>query len=303
MRDLRSELVQLLVRSFPADGIHETAIPGVQCVRVSQPNHSRRLHWPAALCIGVQGCKEIVLGGRTYRFNHVHYVATPIDLPVTGGVAAATPEKPFLCLRIALDPRAVRELDAQLEMPASEGIDGPRRGVFVGSASDQMLGAAIRLTELTRSPEDSPVLGPLALKELYYHLLKGPHGPAIRQFMRSGSITHRVYQAIHTITSGLSEDIDVVALAESANMSRSSFFSHFKAVTSMSPIQYQKRLRLLEARRLMVEEGETAERSAFEVGYRSASQFSREYSRMFGEAPFRDAVQMRNVEGAKVPAG
>lgn len=303
MEDLRLELVGLLNGFFPRDGIHDSAMSSVQCIRVSHPNHSRRLYWPAALCIVVQGCKEVVLGGRTYRFDAVHYVATPIDLPVVGGVAAATPEKPFLCLRIAMDPRVVSELDAELDLPATGGTDGSQRGVFVGNASDRMLEAAIRLSELLRSPEDLPVLGPLAIKELFYHVLKEPQGPAIRRFIHAGSATHRVYQAIHTILSHLNNDIDVVALAESANMSRSTFFSHFKAVTSMSPIQYQKRLRLLEAQRLMVEAGETAERAAFEVGYRSASQFSREYSRMFGEAPFRDALQIRNTERERVSAG
>jgi transcriptional regulator GlxA family with amidase domain len=157
------------------------------------------------------------------------------------------------------------------------------------------LKAAIRLARLFQTPEDAPVLGPLLIKEIFYHLLKSENGPAIHQFVRSGSKMHRVSQAIHTLRSELERDVDVTALAKTANMSRSTFFKHFKEVTAASPIQYQKRLRLLEARRLMTDENETAEGSAFKVGYNSASQFSREYSRMFGTSPLRDANKSKKL--------
>lgn len=136
------------------------------------------------------------------------------------------------------------------------------------------------------------------IKEMFYHLLKGPDGPAIRQYVRSGSTMHKISQAIYSLQSELHDDVDVAALAKAANMCRSAFFKHFKEATAMSPIQYQKRLRLLEARRLMIDEGETAEGSAFRVGYNSASQFSREYSRMFGNAPLRDAMKMKRIGAA-----
>ncbi len=207
---------------------------------------------------------------------------------------SATPEQPFLCLKIDFDAQTLGEVAAQLEKGFPQEVENPLQAVFIGRASDPMLEAAVRLGHLFQNPEDAPVLGALVVKEILYHLLKGPHGPAIRQFVRSGSRMHRISQAIYSLKSELAQEMDVAALA-AANMSRSAFFKHFKEVTAVSPIQYQKRLRLLEARRLMTEEGETAESAAFRVGYNSASQFSREYSRMFGDPPLRDATRMKRT--------
>ena len=210
-------------------------------------------------------------------------------------VVSASPEKPFLCLKIALDPLVLGEVEAQTGEDLPSETRAPRAGYLSESASEKMLNAAIRLAELLQTPDDARVLGPLIVKEILYHLLRGADGPAIRQFIRSGSAMHRVSQAIYTLKARLSDSVDVDALAKSASMSRSAFFKRFKDATSMSPIQYQKRLRLLEARRLMVDDGETAEGSAYRVGYKSPSQFSREYSRMFGKSPSRDA---RNAKQA-----
>ena len=248
-----------------------------------------KAYWGSSLCIVAQGCKEIILGRGVYRSEDAHYIATPIDLPVISRVTSAAPERPFLCLKITLDPLVLGEVEAQIEKDLPSETEGSLRGIFVGGASERMLDAAIRLGKLFRTPDDARVLGPLIVKEILYHLLRGADGPAIRQFIRTGSTMHRVSQAIYSLSAGLSDSVDVGALAKAANMSRSAFFKHFKDATSMSPIQYQKRLRLLEARRLMVDEGETAEGSASRVGYNSPSQFSREYSRMFGSSPSRDA--------------
>ncbi|HET6450259.1 MAG TPA: AraC family transcriptional regulator [Spirochaetia bacterium] len=296
MRDLRSELARLIGACAPRDGIFDSPVPGTSCVRYSHANERSRLYWCAAVCIVAQGSKEIAVGPEVYRFDTVHYVATPIDLPVIGRVASASPEKPFLCLRIGLDPNALREVDVQLGGGGQDREpDGSPRGVFVGDVGERMLQAAVRLGELFLTPEDAAALGPLSVKEILYHLLKGPDGPAIRQFIHAGSAMDRVSRAIYLLKTTLNEDLDVDAMARAVSMSRSAFFTHFKAATAMSPVQYQKRLRLLEARRLMVTEGETAEGSAFRVGYRSASQFSREYSRMFGTPPSRDAKRQRQA--------
>jgi transcriptional regulator GlxA family with amidase domain len=177
---------------------------------------------------------------------------------------------------------------AQLDRTQPETAATPARAMFLGRASDRILEAAIRLCALFSVPADAPVLAPLITRELMFHVLKGPDGPAIRQFVRAGSQAHRVAEAIYHLQSSLDETVDVDRLARSAGMSRAAFFRHFKDATAMSPLQYQKRLRLLEAQRLMLEEREHAETAAFRVGYTSASQFSREYSRMFGNAPLRD---------------
>lgn len=275
--------------------MHESPVPGTRCIKFSHTDRRTKRHWCASLSIVAQGCKEIILGSEVYRCEGAHYIATPIDLPVTSRLFAATPEQPFLCLKIDFDSLTLSEVAAQLEKGFPREIENPLQAVFIGKASEAMLEAAIRLGHLFQNREDAPVLGALAVKEILYHLLKGAHGPAIQQFVRSGSRMHKISQAIYSLKSELAQEVDVAALAAAANMSRSAFFKHFKEVTAVSPIQYQKRLRLLEARRLMTEEGETAEGAAFRVGYNSASQFSREYSRMFGDPPLRDAAKMRRT--------
>lgn len=243
-----------------------------------------------------------MLGREVYRCDGGHYIAAPLDLPVTSRIYAATPEQPFLCLKIDFDALALSEVAAQLDNGAPPATENPLRALFIGKVSDAMFEAALRLARLFQAPADAAVLGPLVVKELLFHLLKGADGPAIRQFVRSGSKLHRISQAIYSLRSDLAAEVDVNHLAKTANMGRSAFFKHFKEVTAMSPIQYQKRLRLLEARRLMLDEDETAEGSAFKVGYHSASQFSREYSRMFGNPPLRDALKTRRAGDSVHPA-
>lgn len=294
MSDLRTDLAVLIDQFAVGDGFHAAPLAGVHCIKISKSGVRAKQYWSASLCIVVQGCKEIILEHEVYRHgDEAHYTVTPIDLPVTSCVVAATPEQPFLCLKIAFDALTVSEVAAQLEKDFPRETTNPLRGLFIGKASEQMLDAAVRLVKLLQAPADVAVLGPLVIKEMFYHLLKGADGAAIRQFVRSGSKMHKISQVIYGLQSGLKEDVDVAALAKAANMSRSAFFKHFKEITAMSPIQYQKRLRLLEARRLMIDEGQSAEGSAFKVGYNSASQFSREYSRMFGNSPLRDATGIK----------
>lgn len=295
MNDFRSDLAKIINHFSPGDGFHESPLPGTHCIKISHPSLRGKQHWQASLCIIAQGCKEIILGSEVYRFDGAHYIATPLDLPVTSRIFSATPENPFLCLKIAFDSLTLSEVAAQLETTLPKEAENPLRAVFIGKTSDQMLEAAIRLGKLFQAPQDIAVLGPLVIKEILYYLLKGTDGPAIRQFVHSGSKMHKIAQAIYALKSALNEDMDVSSLAKAANMSRSAFFAHFKEMTAMSPIQYQKRLRLLEARRLMTDDGETAEGSAFKVGYNSSSQFSREYSRMFGNSPLRDAVEVKKT--------
>ena len=295
MNDLVSQLAENLNSSAPGEGFHQSPVPGVYVAKHFQTTDQGKRRWAACLGIIAQGCKEITLGRDIFRLEEAHCTATVIELPVVGRIARASPRKPFLALLIHLDPVTLSEVSAQLNGDVAKEPANAVRAVFVGKASQEMLEAAIRLVKLFQSKEDARVLGQLIVKEIFYHLLKGPQGPAIRQFVRSGSKMHKISQAVHALRADLNEEIDVSALAKTANMSRSAFFKHFKEVTAMSPIQYQKRLRLLEARRLMTDEGETAEGSAFRVGYNSASQFSREYSRMFGDPPLRDSARIKET--------
>jgi len=288
MQNLNLRLAEMLLRFAPKEGMNLSPVPGVSCIKFSKPDQRTKRRWRACLGIVAEGAKEIVLGRRVYPFSVGDFTAAPIELPLVTRIVAASPEKPFLGLLIDLEPRVLAEIAAQLPHDEAEKGESQSRALFLGKMNPRLLEAALRVAELFANPEDAPILGPLAIKEALYHLLKTPEGPSICRFVRSGNKTHQVCQAIYSMRSELAAEVDVPALAKVANMSRTAFFKHFKEVTAVSPIQFQKRLRLLEARRLMVEQGETAERSAFQVGYNSPSQFSREYSRMFGKSPRRD---------------
>ncbi len=298
MRNLRGELADIIQDFAPEDGSHTLPLAGTRSIKISHPGNPTKQHWHASLIIIAQGCKGIMLGHEAYRCEALNYIATPIDLPVTSCVYTAAPDLPCLCLQIEIDPLVLSEVTTLLEQvnpPQTRppAMQAPLRAVFLGKASEPMLEAAIRLGTLCRRPEDASVLGPLVVKEILYHLLKSAEGPSLRQFVRAESTVHKIAQAVYRLKADLATEIDVAGLAQAAAMSRSAFFKHFKDVTALSPIQYQKRLRLLEARRLMTGEGETAEGAAFRVGYSSPSQFSREYSRMFGSAPRRDVEKLK----------
>jgi AraC-like DNA-binding protein len=293
MQDTLSKLAELLVRQAPREGLNATSGPGVYCTKFSRTDQRTKRHWRACLSIAAQGCKEIVLGRTAYRIGGGRYSVTPVDLPVVSRVVEASARKPLLVLMIDLNPIILSEAAAQFPTINHEARTAPAAAVFTGETDDEMLEAALRLTKLLERPEEARAVGPLIVKEMLYYLLRASNGASIRQFVRADSKTHRVSLAIHRLNAELDADINVVGLANAANMSRSAFFKHFKEATSMSPIQYQKRLRLLEARRLMIDEGETAQGSAFAVGYKSASQFSREYFRMFNAYPMRDVARAR----------
>jgi AraC-like DNA-binding protein len=282
-------LAERIARACPGEGVHPSPLAGVSCIRISHPQERAQRSWRASVCIVPQGTKELWLEGRTWREERPHTIVSPIDLPVTSRVVGVSPQRPLLCLKLAFDAVALRDVADRLDLSDPEGPGA----LFVSPASDRLLEAAIRLTELFDAPADGAVLAPFVSRELLFHLLRGPDGPAICQLVRAGSVAQRIAQAMHRLQAVLDAPVEVDALARAAGMSRAAFFRRFKEATAMSPVQFQKRLRLLEARRLMVEEGERAESAAFRVGYRSASQFSREYARMFGGPPRRDAQAVR----------
>jgi AraC-like DNA-binding protein len=293
MNSLRDSLLNITRFFASVEGFNPTPVPRVYCLKFSHPGSFSKRRWRACLAIIAQGSKEIVLERDVYHCDEKHYTAALVDLPVVSRVTSASPQKPFLSMLIDLEPMILSETSAQLSEDHNGESEKSLRAIFIGETKDEMLESAVRLGKLFHTPEDARVIGPLVVREMVYHLLKGPDGKAIRHFVRSGSKTHTISRCIYALQSELNRDVDVPALAKAAHMSRSAFFEHFKEVTAMSPIQYQKRLRLLEARRLMVDEGESAEASAFKVGYKSTSQFSREYSRMFGKSPLRDATKLK----------
>jgi AraC-like DNA-binding protein len=293
MSQVREELIDNLLYASPEEGLNTTSIPGVYCIKISNTDNLTKTTWLRSVVIVVQGQKEVLLEDKIPEFSDAHYIASPIDLPITSRIKVATPQKPFLALLLALNLDEIAEITTQLQFDDAEKVEMRSHAIFVGKVNERILESAVRLTRLFSTPEDIPALAPLMTKEIFYHVLKTPNGKSIYEFAKAGSRFQKVSKCIRTLRSQLNQEVVVDALAKQANMSRASFFKSFKEATALSPIQYQKRLRLIEARRLLIDERETAEGAAFKVGYKSASQFSREYSRMFGKAPLRDAADFK----------
>jgi AraC-like DNA-binding protein len=298
MEAFRRRLAKLISGAALKEGLNECCIPGVHLIKYSAPTKWVRSRWNSSIAVVVQGEKEMVLEKSVHRYKEAHYVVTPVDLPVSSRIVGVSKSKPFLAVRIMISPEAIAELAIDMKTPKADQAVMPTHGLFTGHADADLLESSSRLLALLKRPEDAEELGRIRIKEILFHILKTANGPAIRQFITRGSKLYRITQSITRIKADLSVPINVGELAKSARMSRTSYFNSFKELTSMSPIQYQKRLRLIEARRLLLSEGETAESAAYKVGYSSVSQFSREYRRSFGDSPGRDANKNRDLNGA-----
>lgn len=282
-------LATCIERQAACDGIHTTAVPELTLFRSSGPSLPTAVLYEPSLCLIAQGSKEVRLGDEVYRYDPAHFLLVSVDLPVCGCVTTATAGTPYLGLRISLDPAGIAELLA-------DGVDrpsAPARGLAVSETDPPLLDAVLRLVELADVPNDVPVLAPLVLREIIYRLLVGEQGGRLRQIAAAGAPAQRMARAIRWLRDHFSEPLSVTELARQVRMSPSAFHQHFKTVTALSPLQYQKRLRLQEARRLLLGEGLGAAEAAFRVGYESPSQFSREYRRLFGSPPKADATAVR----------
>jgi len=291
------ELGAVIIKNSSGDGIHPAAIEGLQCIRLSAPNMQLPSVYRPCVCVIVQGAKQVLLEDEIYRYTPTQFLAVSVDLPLLGQVTVASAEKPYLCLVIDVDARQIADLISQ-SGDAGWSRGETSRGLFVGEFDDTLQESVLRLARLLDTPRDIPVLAPLALREFHYRLLNSPYGAAIAQMAIAGSNTHKIGQIIRRIKTQLAAPIRVEELASMANMSASSFHQHFKAVTAMSPVQYQKRLRLTEARQILLAENADAASAAYRVGYQSLSQFSREYARMFGAPPRRDIEGIRAAGAA-----
>lgn len=288
-------LAEGIARHAPADGMHEMPIPGLALFRSSAPTQGVPVLHQPAVCIIAQGAKLVMLADETYRYDAECHLVVSVELPLTGRVIEATPERPYLCLRIDLEPALLSEL--MLQQPPSPGGEGAR-GVHLSRTTPELADAASRLLALLDRPRDAAVLAPLIRREIHYRLLTGDQAGIVRQIGAPDSRLGQVNRAIGWIRENFHRPFSIEAVARAAGMSASALHQHFKAVTAMSPLQYQKQIRLQEARRLMIGEARDAQAAAFEVGYESPSQFSREYARLFGQPPARDAARLR----AEAPA-
>jgi AraC-like DNA-binding protein len=243
-----------------------------------------------ALCLVAQGRKQAMLAGRTFVYDPARYLIVSVDLPVMGHVLEASPDKPYLCMALQFDPVMLSELVTQIPAPEASA---PPLGLTLCDASPLLLESANRLLRLLDDPAAAPLLAPLVEREILYRLLSGPYGATLRQIAGAQGRTARVSRAIAWIKMHFAEPFSMERLANVVGMSPSSLYEHFRSVTAMSPLQYQKQLRLQEARRQMLADGLDAATAAFRVGYESPSQFSREYRRLFGEPPARDISRLR----------
>jgi AraC-like DNA-binding protein len=242
------------------------------------------------LCLVLQGAKEVMIGERRLRYDPASYFIASLELPASGRVVEASPAEPYIAVSLALDREGLAALLP--EVPAPVLAEGQVTGFGVSPVTPQLLDPWVRFLNLLDAPQDIPVLAPLIEREILYRLLQGPHGGVLRQIARADSRLCQVRNAIAWIRTHYDQPLRIGALARMAGMSAAAFHRHFKAATAMSPLQYQKSLRLQQARMLLIANAD-ASRAGYAVGYESASQFSREYARLFGAPPARDAVRLR----------
>jgi AraC-like DNA-binding protein len=293
-----AKLASAIERQTTTDGAYNTALPALRLSRFSASTDLVAVVYEPSLCLVAQGAKEVLLGGETYRLDSAQSLLVSVDLPVAARVVEASPELPYLAVRIALDSAVVGELLAELRGLTPSGSPGlplgaPARGLAVTPVEPPLLDAVARLAALLDSPQDIEPLAPLVLREVAYRLLTGPQGLRLRQIASAGAPAQRIARAIRWLKDHFADPLRIESLAKQVRMSPSAFHLHFKGVTALSPLQYQKRLRLQEARRLMLGEGLDAAGAGFRVGYESPSQFSREYRRMFGAPPRQDVAALK----------
>lgn len=293
---MRAELATMIDRFTVTDGAHATAIPRLLLARISQTEHPVHSLSEPAFCVLAQGSKRVLLGDEAYLYDSSHYLLVAQNLPVASQVVDASPEAPYLGLRLNFDRKDIAELALDLKLAEVDPKRASQRGIFTGELTNTLLEPLLRLTSLLDSPEDVPALAPLISREILYRLLKSPDGWRLAQMAMAESRSQQIAQAISLLTQRFHEPLRVQDLANEVHMSASSLYHHFKGVTAMSPLQFQKQLRLQEARRIMISEHVDAATAGHRVGYESQSQFNREYGRLFGSPPARDIKRMRELQ-------
>jgi AraC-like DNA-binding protein len=291
-------LAALIKAYAPHDGVFELRVPGVHVIRRSR-TYKDVTHGVqrSALCLVAQGVKSVMVGPDVYQYEPSRMAVYSVDVPVAAQVTRASPSEPYLCLKLELDPQRIANLVLRVYPQGPPALTAGR-AVYVGQADPGILNAATRLLEAMVQPGDAELLAPLVIDEILIRLLRSPIGARLARIGLTDSGMYGVVKAVSWLRANFGQPIRVRALAKLANMSAASFHQHFKSVTSMSPLQYQKALRLQEARRLMLSTMMDAGSASRQVGYVSASQFSREYGRFFGSAPTRDIARLRERAGA-----
>jgi AraC-like DNA-binding protein len=298
---MRTALAQKIVAHAPSAGEHATAISGLLLFRRTAPSACYRATYEPSFTVFAQGRKLINLGGTEYLCDGSSFLVSSIDVPVQSQIVEASEQVPLLSMLLRLDMPTVQEVLSREDLPEPEG-SSERRGLAVGETTVGLLGTCARLIELLETPEDIPFLGPLIQREIIYRILRTPQGERLRAIATRGDLSHRTARAIAWLRANYSKPLHMEELASVARVGVSTLHHQFRALTTMSPLQYQKQLRLQAARQRMLMDGIDATNAAYEVGYESVSQFSREYSRFFGQPPMRDIKSLRdgNVAASNV---
>ncbi|BDI28979.1 AraC family transcriptional regulator [Capsulimonas corticalis] len=296
----REELVERIARAIPIDGTDEP-VKGLRLNRMSSiagPHHNVT---QPSFCVIAQGAKEILLGNERYRYDPYKYFLATVELPAVSQLVEASPERPYLSLRLNLDSATVASVMLEAEIPSPRRDVNRVRAMNVSPLDSGLLDAAVRLVRLVDAPPaEARVLLPLITREIIFRLLAGDQGARLRHIAVLGGHTDRIARAIERLRHDFDKPLRIESLAHDLGMSPSGFHEHFKAVTAMSPLQFQKNLRLQEARRLLLGEDLDASSAAFRVGYEDTSHFSREYKRFFGHPPMRDIERLRAADRVEV---
>lgn len=288
----RVELVERICARVHTDGIHQTVIPSLYLIRETQPSVPMPTVYEPSLCLVLQGAKTVMLHDERYYYDASSYLIVSVHLPTKGQIVEAHPEKPYLCVKLTFSTNDILEL--LQDRGEQQGADtGVRRGLGVSGVHFELMDAVLRLVRLLDQPRDIPVLGPLISREILYRVLQDSQGALLRDLALKGSPAQRIAGVIGHIRSHYAASLSISELAKLAHMSESSLHIQFKALTAMTPLQYQKLIRLQEARRLLLSGLYDAADAGFQVGYGSPSQFSREYARQFGLPPISDLKRLK----------
>jgi AraC-like DNA-binding protein len=297
--ELRAALARKIASIVGKEENRITEIPGVSLHQRTAPTPPCRATYHPGIIVVAQGRKQVNLGHTSFIYDDSHFLLTAVDLPIVSWVAEATAEVPCLVLSLKLDMSMVRELLSREEIHVAE-VSSDSPAMSIGETTPEFLNACCRLVNLLDNPQDIPFLSGLIQREIIYRILRGPEGARLRAVATLGDQSHRTAKAIAWIAANYAKPLRVEELAQMASMGVSTLHHHFRMMTSMSPLQYQKQLRLQSARNLMLNNGLDAASAAFEVGYESATQFNREYSRFFGQPPMRDVRALLSPGAPKI---
>lgn len=290
---LRDELTERIAEAIHENGTIEP-LKGLHFNRASSPSECIHSVSIPAFCVIAQGSKEVFLGNDRYQYDPMHYLLATVELPIVSQILEASKAQPYLSLRLDLNPTLVGSVMVEAGYPPSHSR-ADVKAIDVSPLDAPLLDAVVRLVRLLSAPAEAPVLMPLVTREIIYRLLMGAQGSRLRHIAVLGGYTHRIARAVDRLRKDFNQPLRIESIARELGMSVSSFHHHFKSVTAMSPLQFQKQLRLQEARRLMLGENLDASSAAYRVGYDDASHFNREYKRLFGTPPMRDVERLRET--------